>query len=258
MSEHESPNSNDKWNVSPPSIAEGMLAVDPGLGFSTKMCRNEFERRLISVVSHEFLLPGVVLTVYSLSIISCFLSGDMYAFWLNFGAVVLLLTLNMKYLVWASNFKNKNTFLTTIQSEKFRVVVSLMCYTVRFLYCLDQSRILLLPTSFMLVFSANKLGTITWKLLPTCYVSLHFLLFGLWKASMEWYMFGFTEVCVNTLAFFLSGGFIVLVFSFYMIAISGFLSTKVQILEDTKQELVTALQVSIDMASRNLTRFIRL
>ena len=197
---------------------------------------------MANILSHRYVLVVVFVTIYILSILYMYLSCSTTSFWLNIAIIVLQMVINK------ANIKTTMTpgehFSKSDALEKARLLISLLFTTVRY-YILPKNKILFIPTMFMWLIGANKMyiDSQFWGLLPSCYLIVLFALGGVYRSMMEYLENGLNDFVIDFLIDDVVLSLCLLVFSYYLINVTGYLKQKVMILEETSRKLEHALQV---------------
>ena len=218
------------------------IIVDPGMGFSPAVCRNHWAMMVFEICSHEYILPIVLVGNYFLTFLYTCYCLDMMSTLVNIFCICILCTINRGYIGWSTTRKTQELFITTSQFEKFRIIVTLLLFTLRFLY-LHDGKIVLIPAMLMIIVSSNKISkeNVLWGLLPSVYFFCLYVVYGVWRCGKDLMVEGVSELWVLRVCLYMVSAFSVMTFTFYLIVITGFLKKKVDSLEETKKDLVGAL-----------------
>ena len=207
-------------------------------------------RRARSIILHEKVVVVVMTLSYLITILHCYYSQDVFSMWIHIGCIISTLLVNFQFIVWSTRWKTHSIHLK-FTNELVRILTTSLLFSIRFFF-LYSNKFILLPTSMMVITSANKFNGENATVLgvfPSYWILSHYIGYGLWKTYDVLSSQGLNSNSMDVLSEIFIVALTFLMFTFYLVTITERLRYKVKTLKETQKDLEVALEVC------NLHRF---
>ncbi|EFC46373.1 predicted protein [Naegleria gruberi] len=220
-----------------------VLRIDPLIGLkinfgdTDKTWMKNLERILYRTITSVHLVPIVLLFQYLILGLYGYYALEWEANVILLIACVIGSTASRKYISYSIS-DQQTDIETTMASERKRILISLLAFTVRFIF-VGKVKIIILPIYLCIIMSTNNLSKEykIYSLIPIYYSCI----LHLGGAILELARYGFT---LDSITYFCENSGIVLsilILSFHVMTTSENLKQKVRTLEKTREKLEEAL-----------------